>query len=1055
MHMPRSVLFLLPLILLLALPAAAQRITVTGMVVDEERLPLIGTTVRVKGTTIGTITDIDGNYRLEVNPNDTLSFTFIGYQELIVPIDRRVLINVTLQSSAIMLEDIVVVGYGVQTKASVVASIAQTSGEELLKTGSVTMISQALQGMLPGVTAITSSSKPGADQAELFIRGRASWQQSQPLVLVDGIERDMNNVDPNEIETVSVLKDASATAVFGVKGANGVILITTKRGTKAPPRISFSSNFGFKAPTAGPTFADYVTAMEMRNEALANDNRWNDQVPDALIDLWRQNIHQAGPYNDYFPQIDWWDMMVKDMGYQQNYNINVRGGTDFLKYFASLGYLNDGDIFNTKPNELYDPSFYYQRYNYRSNFDFNVSRTTELSVNLSGMIGYRNQTGYRIDPTGGGLQEDGWGQAQFFQALYIAGQNEFPVKYSDGSWGSAPDGTGNLIADFDKGQRMYRYYQGFADVKLKQDLDFITDGLTFNGTVSFTSRSAHTSSIQRFAGGNFGEQYPFTFNRQYDLLNPNPDGTYPLLQQTRWPNVEAQNPPPAAFYDNLLIGGFGRYFYYEMSMNYARSFNKHNISAMGLFSRSADEGLQGNHSTLVKIPERREDWVGRVTYNWNERYLFEFNAAYNGSEKFAPGLRYGFFPSFSLGWRISEEPFVKNIAGEYLNNLRVRASYGTSGVDRGARRFAYIQQFNTGGNISLGATTPSNYGPLYFEGGAANPNATWETSEKQNVGVNIGLFNKLDIEVDVFKERRTGILMNVWSPIWLGIADPSGNVGETKNQGAEIELDWRDRIGPNFRYRLAAGLAFNENRIVFRGDGVNMEEYRKHAGKPIGWQTRYVVHDYYSSLDDIFNYATTGNVGLQGGLLPGDFMYVDYNGDGVIDDQDQVVMQNLNYPLNTYSLTFGFGYGNFDMNMMFYAVSNLSKNVDGQILWDLHRAELGIYKAGPDVLGRWTPDNAANAIKPVLHATSDLLNYSQRGSSYVYQDASYIRLKSVELSYTVPRSERFGLVRLQFYANGNNLFTWTDLDSRMDPESAGAGVYPLVKRYNLGVRATF
>ena len=1027
----------------------AQRATVTGTVTDDvtgETLP--GVAVVIQGTTIGTTTDFDGQYAIEVNRGDVLVFSFMGYTPKEIEVGDRNIIDVQLSTDIMGLDEVVVVGYGVQTRASVVASIAQTTGEDLLMVGDVTNVSQALQGMLPGITAITSSGKPGEDQAELFIRGRASWQNTDPLVLVDGIERDMNDVDPNEIETVSVLKDASATAVFGVKGANGVILITTKRGKTAPPRVSFSSNVGFKQPTASPEFADYVTAMRMRNESLANDRRWNDQIPDALIQLWAENLDQAGPYNDYFPNIDWWDQMVKDVGVQYRFNVNVRGGSESLRYFASLGYLNDGDIFNTTPTDLYDPTFKFERYNFRSNFDFNITPTTEVALNLSGMVSYRNQTGYRVDGSG-------FGEQQFYQQLFLAGQNEFPIIWSDGEYGVGPDGTGNILADFDMGQRIFRTYRGFTDLSLKQDLEAITKGLSFNGKVSFNATARHQSQIQKYGAGNFGEQFPVSYSRRYDLLNPNDDGTYNLIDERRWPGGEAHNPPPSANYDNLMNGGFNRYLYYELALNYSRKFGNHNVTALGLFSRTADEGLEGWSTFWIKIPERREDWVGRITYNWNERYLFEFNAAYNGSEKFASGMRYGFFPSVSAGWRISEEPFIKELMGDFLNNLRLRASYGTSGVDRGARRFAYIQTYNQGGNINLGESSVSSYGPLFFEGGAANPNATWETSTKQNVGLNMELFQKLGVEIDVFRESRTGILMGVWSPLWLGIAEASGNVGETKNQGAEFELDWRDRVGTDFRYRIAAGVAFNDNRIVFRGDGVNMEDYLRNAGKPIGWQSRLLVHGYYEDLDDIFNYATPNNTSLQEGLVPGDFMFIDFNGDGVIDDNDRVVMRNVTYPLNTYSLTLGFGYRSFNVNMMFYAVSDLSKNVDSRLLWDLHRAELGIFKAGPYVLNRWTPENAANAEKPALHATSSIANYSQSGSSHGYQDASYIRLKSLEVNFQVPRPERFGLGQLQLYANGNNLYTWTRLDSRMDPESAGAGFYPIVRRYSLGLRASF
>ncbi len=1047
--MQKYLLISVSFVLLFSFSVLGQRVTVTGTVYDDETSETLpGVTIVVEGTPTGTITDIDGNYSIEAEMGDVLLFSFVGYLTQSREVGERTVMDVYMPTDMIGLDEFVVVGYGVQSKASVVASIAQTTGEDLLSVGDVTNVSQALQGMLPGITAVTTTGKPGEDQADIFIRGRASWQETEPLVLVDGIERDMNDVDPNEIESVSVLKDASATAVFGVKGANGVILITTKRGNVAPPSISFSTNVGFKAPTTGPEFTDYVTAMEMRNESLANDQRWGDQIPDALIETWRQNMDQAGPYNDYFPQIDWWDKMIKDIGHQYRFNINVRGGTEFLRYFASLSYLNDGDIFDTQPADFFDPSFKFERYNFRSNFDFAITPTTEVSLNLSGMVSYRNQTGYRVDGSG-------WGEEQFFQRLYDAGQNEFPVQWSDGTWAVGPDGLGNLMADFDMGQRIFRTYRGFADIELKQDLDVILEGLELSGRLSFNATAAHQSQIQRYGAGNFGEQYPVAFSRNYDLLNPNEDGSYNLIDERRWPGGEAQNPPPSASYDNLMSGGFGRYLYYELAFNWNRSFGNHNITALGLFSRTADEGLERWSNWFIKIPERREDWVGRLTYNWSQRYLFEFNAAYNGSEKFAPGLRFGFFPSLSVGWRISEEPLVSDLGMDFMNNLMVRASWGRSGVDRGARRFAYIQQFNTGGNVSLGMETPSNYGPLFFEGGAANPNATWETSEKQNLGINIGLFQKLDIEIDMFRERRTGILMNVWSPLWLGISEASGNVGETKNQGAEFEFDWRDNIGRNVRYRVAAGVAFTQNRIVFRGDGVNMAAHLMNEGKPIGWQSRLIKFGYYESLCDIFNYATPNNPALQGGLVPGDFMFIDYNGDGVIDDNDRVVMRNVNYPLNTYSLTLGFGYGAFDMHVMFYAVSNLSRNVDSRILWDLNRAELGIYKAGPHVLDRWTPQTADLANKPALHATSSIRNYSQSSSSYGYQDASYIRLKVFEVSYRVANPERIGLNRIQIYANGNNLLTWTKLDGRIDPESGGSGVYPLVRRFNIGVRAGF
>ncbi|WP_072999816.1 SusC/RagA family TonB-linked outer membrane protein [Mariniphaga anaerophila] len=1031
----------------------AQKLTVKGIVSDNGE-PLPGATVIVKNALAdqkrGTVTDFEGRFSLDVETDNVLIISFVGYKTEEIQVDGQTFFKINLTKDFTELEQVVVVGYGVQQKASSIASISQTDGEELLRAGNVTTVSQALQGMLPGVTAIVDNGKPGADAADIFIRGKASWQSSSPLVLVDGVERDMNDIDPNEIETLSVLKDASATAVFGVKGGNGVILVTTKRGKVSAPDVGFSANFGFKMPTVKPEYGDYVTAMELWNEALINDKEWDKLIPESTIDAWRKaySTGNYGAYNDYFPQIDWWNEMI-DVGYQRNYNVNIRGGTSFVKYFASLGYLYDGDIFNSEENELFDPSFNYKRYNWRSNFDFNLTKTTVLSVNIAGKLGYRNQAGYRIDGNG----EDGWGQEQFFQALYRSDQNTFPIKYSDGEWGTAENGEGNLMTAFDKGQRIYKYYQGFVDFKLEQKLDAITEGLSVKGTVSFDSESANASRIQRYSGGNFGPN-AISYHRKYDYANPNSNGTYPLLKEERWPSDNAQNPEPSASYDYMLGNGFRKFLYYEIALNYARSFGDHNVSALALFSRRENEGLSG--TTTFRIPHRQEDWVGRVTYNWNGRYLAEINGAYNGSENFAPGMRFGFFPSVSAGWRVSEEPFVKQFAEGFLTNLKLKYSYGMSGMDNGANRFGYQQSYNTGGSVQFGETNSTSYGPLYTEGNAANENATWEEAIKQNYGLEITLWSKLSGAIDIYNEKRTNILMDLWSPIWYVQKAAKANIGETKNQGTEIELAWNDKIGSNWEYRIKGNVAFNENRIVARGDGVNTPEYQRQAGKPIGFQTRYLVYDFYSDLDDIFIYSTPNNTTLQGQIVPGDFMYVDYNADGVIDqDGDRVVIRELSYPLKTYGLTLGCGYKGWNIDMTWYGVTNMSKELDKFIYWDNVDGGNVIYKVSPDATNRWTPENADSATKPVLHSVNT--SFSMMPSTYTNRDASYIRLKNVEISYTFNKKflQQFGVKNFRIYGNGNNLITLTNLDKRIDPESKSSGVYPVVKRMNIGVRASF
>lgn len=534
-----KVKYLLALLLIVCSVATgyAQQITVKGQVWDEVlNEPLIGVNVSVKGTTNGVITDVDGNFTINVQKNQVLIFSFIGYKDVEIVVKPNLnLSRVIMSESLQQIEEVVVVGYGQQKKASSVGAIATTKGEDLLRVGSVTSVSEALQGQMPGVTAINTSSKPGADAADLFIRGKATWGNASPLVLVDGMERDFNDVDVNEIQSISVLKDASATAVYGVKGANGVILLTTKRGSNKKPVVNFSANFGFKQPTTKLEWADYPTAMKMYNEAAANDGMWDKIIPESTIAAWQHAYATGnyGPYNDYFPQVDWWNEMVGNFGFQQNYNLNITGGTERMSYFASIGMLNDGDIYNTKKQDEFDPRFYYKRYNWRTNFDFRLTKSTLLSVNIAGKMGYRNQPGYR---------DAGNGDSYIFNPFIQTPTNLFPIKYSDGEWGADLQGDGNIVAQMNnQGQRSYKSFQGFYDFILKQDLDMITKGLSVKATVSYNTYSERQSSIFRARMYGIDDSAAskngiIRYYREYDYSSPivNADGTidYPMVRRT-------------------------------------------------------------------------------------------------------------------------------------------------------------------------------------------------------------------------------------------------------------------------------------------------------------------------------------------------------------------------------------------------------------------------------------------------------------------------------------------------------------------------------------------
>ncbi|WP_215224764.1 SusC/RagA family TonB-linked outer membrane protein [Echinicola shivajiensis] len=1024
-------------------------VTVTGTILDEFGEPMIGVAILEKGTGKGTVTDIDGKFSIDVDENSSLLVRFIGYktQEINVADSNSSSIEITLEPDVANLEEVVVVGFGEQTKQTLTGAVGTVKGEDLQRVGSVNTISEALQGAMPGLTAVNSGGKPGSDAAELFIRGRSSWNgdSQQPFTLVDGVERDINNLDPNEIESISVLKDASATAVYGVRGANGVILITTKRGRAGKPTFNFSSNFGVKQPTATASKADYLTAMEMFNEAATNDRNWDQLIPQSTMDAWRENWDSRGAYNPYFPEVDWYDMLL-GTGYEQTYNLNARGGTEFVKYFVSLGYRNDGDVYQTEEQEEYDPAFGMKKYNWRSNFDFDFTKTTQFSVNFSGNYRTRTQPGYRVD--GGG--EDGYGQAQFFNKLYQSPTNLFPISYDDGTYGDSPSGAHNVFMQINEGgQRTYNYYQGFYDAELKQKLDFITKGLKAKASVSYTSFSNYERQILR--GGVGGSDAGFNkirYSRSYDYANPieGPNGelTYPIITEVRFPGPEAQEGPVNSNLPQLY--GYNRRLNYRFQTDYKRKFGDHTVSGTALMWRQQDTGREG-------YPSKREEWVARANYYYKDRYLLEVNTTYSGSEKFAPGLRFGMFPSFATGWVVSEEPWVKNVAGTWLDFFKVNYSYGVVGSD-GGPRFQYAQTYNSGGNIRLGYENNTNYGPLYKEGTPANPNSTWETSTMQNLSFKMDLLERLNISLDFFKEDREGILMQRRTqPAWYGTSSvATGNIGATKNRGYEIEIGWNDKIGADFSYYVNFNTAYAENRIVYRDDPRLLADYLKEAGKPIGWQSRLLAGGNYQSLDDIYNGPTPTHGVAQGSLIAGDLMFVDYNGDGVTDSNDQVAMKNVQYPWRTYGLNLGFNYRNFGVNALFYGVTDVGYNFPGLLYWDF---DSGFIQAQPDVTSRWTPENSGTAAKPALHLSN---GHNNSGSTLLYMDGSYIRLKNVEINYRVNTAylKRLGLKSFQLYANGNNLFTWSKLkDNRIDPETNGTGTYPVVKRYNLGLRVSF
>ena len=1042
---------LLFLSLLLSPPLLwGQNHSIKGQIVDaKSNEPLIGVNITVEGTSNGTISDVDGHFTLTATPDAVLKISYIGYREILLKVaDLKKDAIISLEEDSKQLEEVVVVGYGVQKKVTSVGSITQTGGNELMKGGSVNSVSEALQGKLNGVVAINSSGMPGDNEVKMYIRGKSTWDNTDPLVLVDGIERNMNDVDMNEIESISVLKDASATAVYGVRGGNGVILITTKRGTDTAPVINFSANYTFKSPTTSMKLADHVTAMQAYNMAMANDASWDKLIPQSTIDAWSRAYAEGnyGAYNDVFPYVNWWDELITG-GFTQNYNINIRGGTDYMKYFASAGYQGDGDIYDLKKNDDFDPRHTYKRYNWRSNFDFNFTKSTKLSINIAGSMGYRNKSIDNDSP---------------FNRILTESTSDHPIMYSDGNWGD--DEEKNPVANMNLGgAKLRKTFQGWYDASLEQKLDFITKGLKVAAKVSYSSSSTTNTDVYR--GGGSADQALKSivrYHRVYDYANPvvNTDGTitYPMIEDKRLPTSESVPlPPGVTMWDGL--DAYTRRFYYEFSVAYNRSFNDHNVSALALVNRKIyDERYTENNTQYMRFPNYNEDWVGRVTYNWKERYLTDMNISYTGSEKFARGERFGLFPSFSLGWRLSEEPFIKKSIGKVLTNAKFRYSWGKVGSDAGAKRWNYIQQFTSDGNITLGTDASGQiWGPLYHEGDVANLNSTWEKSTKQNLGIEIGLWNKLDITLDLFDEKRKDILMEPQTTSFItGAKFNALNIGSTKNHGFELELHYNDKIGSDFRYHVGFTLASSENRVVFRDDPVNGPDHLKEAGKPIGHQNRYLAVGNYETIDDVFNNAQTGSINsvAPGQVVPGDFIYIDFDSNGILNGQDKVAVDELNYPLHTYGLNLGFDWKGLSFSAMFYAPTGVYKLVNSVYSASFKSGKIN---AQPDVMNAWTPEtaNTSGVRAPALHLTNDGA-FNGTESTYRYQNFSYLRLKTMELGYNLPKKwlKTVGLKSLQVYVTGNNLLTWWGGDDRIDPEGEQAK-YPILRSFTSGVRVSF
>lgn len=1043
---------------------AEQTRSIKGKVTDGNGEPLPGVSVLVKGTTSGITTDFDGRFSLNVPENaKILVFSFVGMKSQEVTIGQKSDLLVILEEETIGLEEVVAVGYATQKKESVVGSIAQVTEEGLKRSGSVSDLRQALSGNLPGLVSLTSSGEPGGilsgeSSTNIFIRGQNTWNGGQPLVLVDGVERDMNNIDVNEVAAISVLKDASATAVFGVKGANGVILITTKRGSEGKTKLNFNYTATGVILSKQPEKLDSYAAMMAKNEMIEregvlNETSWNSYVPYEIVSRYR--FPQTPEYAQIYPNVDWEDAMFKDMGFSHRATLSAQGGSKAVKYFGSLAYLHEGDLFEDYDNgKGYEPNYNYDRFNFRSNIDLMLTNTTNFKINLSG---YYSQKNTNFNNEGSTSRADAW----MWRATYGLAPNLFLPMYEDGRWGAYQEGGNNtvnpLAVVYNIGIRETRSTQLNADFTLSQNLDFLLKGLNARITMSYDNNIRSEGGIfdvQNSIRPNeartnvaFTQIYPMLYTgpdqdpSEYTLHLPVSDEEYGWVLSPWYIRQESIGSANWAGYIPV-----DRRLMYQFQLNYARAFGKHNVSAMGVFKR--EEYARGS-----MFKNFREDWVFRTTYDFDSRYLFEVNGAYNGSEQFGPGYRFDFFPSVALGWMVTNEEFLKV---SWLEKLKLRFSMGKVGDDKvSGGRWLYADQFSYGGrarlNSSSSGTSPYTF---YRQSVVGNPMIQWETALKSNFGLESSFFNnQLTLNVDVFKENRSDVLLAGGSrniPTFFGANPPSANIGKVKSNGFEIELGFNKRINSNVSVWANLALTHNENKILNRDDAPLQFEYLKAKGYPIGQQKSLLKTEFYDNWDEVFASIPTENNDLQ--KLPGYYDLVDFNADGVIkSSEDTPPVGYSEIPQNTASFSLGCNYKGFSLMAQFYGVNNANRNIP----FNNYTNDIDI------VFGHaadyWSKDNPdASSFLPRWKTQAENI-----GNYFMY-DASFVRLKTVEIAYAFSQShwmKQVGLSNMRVFLNGNNLFFWSKLpDDRETTYSGGSateGAYPTVKRVNLGVELTF
>lgn len=985
------------------------QLTIEGVVKDSEGENLIGVNVQVKGTTKGTATDFDGKYALEnVEEDATLIFSYIGYQTREELVNSRQTIDIVLESDRQTLEEVVVVAYGEQTKESVIGAITSLSTENLKVP--VGKMSSGLAGQLAGIVSVQGSGEPGK-ASEFWIRGVSTFgANNKPLILVDGVERSLDLLDPEDVASFSILKDATATAVYGVRGANGIVLITTKRGKDLDrPVINGKVEYGILSPVRMPELANAEQWMDYYND-ISFDASNSIPFPDHI-----KQKYLSGEDPDLYPNVDWMDALFKPSTSSQRANLNVTGGGKVMQYFISGSYYNENGIFNPIVTKQYNPSMNYDKFSFRSNLDVNLSPTTQISLSLSNQYETLNRLGVSL--------------STMYERMLRTPAIATPTEYSDGTHAQPLVGYNPFYALNSTGFSQDFWNNSQALIGLKQDLSsFIVPGLEFNFRFSWDAFNGSTLDKRKSPA----TYYATGRDENGDLIfHKNADGSdYLSLARSNRGNRTT----------NL-----------ESSLNYQGTFAQdHRVGGLFLFNmREFTENFPGNY--IAAFPYRNIGVAARATYSYQNTYFVEGNFGYNGSENFAPDRRFGFFPSVALGYMVSNASYFKN-RFPYISLLKVKGSYGEIGNDQigGDRRFAFNSEMQNTGGYHFGTTGQQWRGGI-ATGHPGNPDVSWESAIKQNIGIEFGLVNELEIHVDLFHEKREGIYIlqeSVPSVVGINVAQYV-NLGEMENKGIDASLEYTKVIN-ELTIQVRGNFTFNRNKRLYDDKPIPIWEYQSAVGKPHGQQTGLIALGLFESWDDI----EKSPVQKFGDVQPGDIKYKDINGDGVIDSYDRVPIGRSTIPEINYGSGVSLGWKGVDLSLFFQGVGNVTRVLSGSPVVGPDGSILVNGQIFSDLAdNRWTIDNPDPAAPyPRL---SLAYNENNRHNSTLFQrDMSFLRLKHAEAGYTLPRelTDKAKMSAVRIYIQGVNLFTFSKF-KLWDPELATnyGNVYPQMKTLNFGL----